>query len=136
MEYITADQIDNAVFMAIDDNKYLPVDEPISLEYLDQGDDGIFPNRASWIAFLNGNFREYGELYLGGTVKPGTLKRWCYPLEQYRDRFVVKVGPDRFVRVNADDLEFAFTYDINLYSRTERSDYPSAAELFVTATIK
>lgn len=139
MEIITQDQVCYQAFIAIEDDKYLEIDTPISLEYLSVEDDGIFETEAKWIKFLNGTFGTgAGSIYLSGELKPATVKKWCYPLEKYKDRFVVKIGTNKFVRVNPDDLQFSFTYDCNLYSRKIKlpNNMPTACEFFVTATIK
>lgn len=131
------ENITNQVFSAIyEENTFLLVGESNLLEVLSQDDDGIFPSKRSWISFLNGNFRQYGELYLDGEPKESTIKSWCYDLYEYKDLFVVKVGTDEYVRVSADDLEFTYEYDCNFFNRNENSSYPCMVELTVTAQIK
>lgn len=134
IEILSAGSVAYSVFMAVDGDAFLPVGVPVTLEYLSDDHDGIFPTAASWRGFVNGNFRQDGDLYLEGDVKESTLKKYCFPLDQYRDKFAAQVGSDKWVRVNADDLEFKFTYDLNKYRR--RDNFPCAVEIFVTATIK
>lgn len=133
-------QIEHQVFLAVDcEDTYLPVDTKVVLEVLSQDCDGIFPSVRSWISFLNGNFRQHGELWLGGEPKESTLKKWCYDLDSYKDKFVVKVGVDKYVSVPAEDLEFEFEYDINAFPAEDvegLGDYPSQCEIYVTARIK
>lgn len=133
---ITDQDVVDQVFVAIEDLKYLEVGKAVELEHLSEQDNGIFPSRKSWIAFLNGNFRRFGDLELGGECKPSTIKNHCYDLSKYRDLFVARVGSNKFVKVDADDLEFSFTYDCNLYDRGGDMSYPSAVEIYVTANFK
>lgn len=125
---INSDKIALQVFEAIEDNKFLPINKKISLEYLDSDMDGIFENERSWRSFINGNF--LGE---SGICKPSTIKKWAHPEEEYNDLFVVKVGQDKYINVSPDDINLDFDYSL-YYSRN--SSFPSAVEIFVTATIK
>lgn len=134
-------QVEHQVFLAVDcKDTYLPVDSKVVLEFLSYAYDGIFPSIRSWISFLNGNFRNAGELWLRGSLlKESTLKKWCYDLSEYRDKFVVKIGVDKYVSVSAEDLEFEFEYDINAFPTKEvegLGDYPSQCVIYVTARIK
>ena len=128
-------QIDRVVFEAVDKGSYLPVGVPVLLEGLSRDHDGIFPNEKSWRAFCRGNFASDGELWLEGECKASTIKRWCPPLADYRGRFVIKIGADKWVQVDPADLEFSFTYDLNWYNR-ETPDFPCRVDIYVTATIK
>ena len=125
---INSDKIAFQVFEAIEDNKFLPINKKISLEYLNFDMDGIFENEKSWRSFINGNF--LGE---SGNCKPSTIKKWAHPEEEYNDLFVVKVGQDKYINVSPDDINLDFDYSL-YYSRN--SSFPSAVEIFVTATIK
>ena len=128
-------RIDHQVFEAVDGGSYLPVGEPVLLESLERWDNGIFPSERSWRAFCRGNFASGGELWLEGECKASTIKRWCYPLADYRGRFVAKIGADKWVQVDPADLEFSFTYDLNWYDR-KTPDFPGRVEIYVTATIR
>ena len=125
---INSDKIAYQVFDAIDNDLFLPINNKISLEYLDSNMDGIFENERSWRSFINGNF--LGE---SGNCKPSTIKKWTYPEEEYMDLFVVKVGKDSYTKVSPEDINLKFDYQL-LYGR--ESDFPTAVELLVTATIK
>ena len=128
-------RIDHQVFEAVDGGSYLPVGEPVILESLDRGDNGIFPSERSWRAFCRGNFASGGELWLEGECKASTIRRWCYPLADYRGRFATKIGADKWVQVDPADLDFSFTYDLNWYNR-KTPDFPCRVEIYVTATIR
>lgn len=128
-------RINHQVFEAVEDGGYLPVGEPVLLESLDRGDDGIFPTERSWRAFCRGNFASDGELWLGGDCKASTIRRWCYPLADYAGRFVARVGSDKWAPVDPADLEFSFTYDLNCYNRNA-PDFPCRVYIYVTATIR
>lgn len=125
---INSDKIAFQVFEAIEDNKFLPINKKISLEYLNFDMDGIFENEKSWRSFINGNF--LGE---SGNCKPSTIKKWAHPEEEYNDLFVVKVGQDKYINVLPDDVNLDFSYEL-YYNRN--SDFPSSVEFFVTATIQ
>lgn len=125
---INSNQIALQVFEAIEDNKFLPINKKISLEYLNFDMDGIFENEKSWRSFINGNFAS-----AQGICKPSTIKKWAHPEEEYNDLFVVKVGQDKYINVLPDDVNLEFDYSL-YYSRN--SSFPSAVEIFVTATIK
>ena len=125
---INSNQITFQTFEAIEDNKFLPINKKISLEYLDSNMDGIFENERSWRSFINGNF-----VSGYGSCKPSTIKKWTYPEEEYIDLFVVKVGQDKYINVLPDDINLEFDYSL-YYDNI--SNFPSAVELFVTATIK
>jgi len=129
--------IAHRVWESIDDDKLLPLDTPVLIEHLSHGDDGIFPTEKSWRSFIFGNFAEYAEKghhWLEGECKPGTVKKWCYPVKDYKDNFSVQVGPDEWQPVNGDDLKFEFTFNCNNYTRDR--DFCAAVEMFVTASFK
>ena len=131
---INSDQITNQVFLAMEDRRYLPINNKISLEYLSLDMDGIFENERSWRSFINGNFvSEYDKTCWRDSVKDSTIKKWAHPEEEYNDLFVVKVGQDKYINVSPDDINLDFDYSL-YYSRN--SSFPSAVEIFVTATIK
>lgn len=130
---ITNDNIVHQVFLAVEDEGYLPVGEKLSLEYLESVMDGIFPSKKSWQAFVRGNFF-YDKEYFRDTLKDSTVKRWCRPANEYKDKFVVQVGSDKWVKVDASDIELTFDYD-PLYSRNANSSFPTAIEIYVTANI-
>lgn len=131
---INSDKIALQVFEAIKDGKFLPINKKISLEYLNFDMDGIFENERSWRSFINGNFLcEYDKNCWRDGVKESTIKKWTYTEEEYKELFVVKVGQDKYINVSPDDINLDFSYEL-LYSRN--SSFPSAVELFVTATIK
>jgi hypothetical protein len=125
---INSNQITFQTFEAIEDNKFLPINKKISLEYLNFDMDGIFENERSWRSFVSGNF-----LCESGSCKPSTIKNWTYSEEEYRNLFVVKVGQDKFINVSPDDISLEFQFEL-YYNRS--SSFPSAVEIFVTATIK
>ena len=125
---INSDKIAFQVFEAVEDGKFLPINKKISLEYLDSNMDGIFDNEKSWRSFINGNF-----LCESGSCKLSTIKKWTYSEEEYINLFVVKVGQDKYINVSPDDVNLEFDYSL-YYSSS--SSFPSAVELFVTATIK
>ena len=125
---INSNQIALQVFEAVEGDKFLPINKRISLEYLNFDMDGIFENEKYWRSFINGNF--LGE---SGNCKPSTIKNWTYSEEEYKDLFVVKVGQDKYINVLPDDINLEFDYSL-YYSRN--SSFPSAVEIFVTATIK
>lgn len=125
---INSNQIAFQVFEAIEDNKFLPINKKISLEYLNFDMDGIFENEKSWRSFINGNFAS-----AQGICKPSTIKKWTYSEEEYKDLFVVKVGQDKYINVLPDDINLDFSYELYYDGRYS---FPSAVELFVTATIK
>lgn len=129
-------EIVHQVFLAIEGEGKLPVGEDISLETLSK-DDGIFKNATSWRGFLYGNFGTGdGSYYLNGEPSKNLLKKYCYPLKDYQHLFVQKVGKDKYIEVDAKDLEFSFYYDANNFSRRENSHLSSMVEIFVRATIK
>jgi hypothetical protein len=119
---------------AIDGENYLLIGEKSALEYLSIDDDGIFLNEKSWRSFINGNFTcDYDKNCWRNDVKESTIKKWCYPKEKYLDRFVQKVGKDKFVNVAAEDIELFFDYEL-YYSRG--SDFPTTVEIFVIGEIR
>ena len=131
---INSNQITFQTFEAIEDNKFLPINKKISLEYLNFDMNGIFENERSWRSFINGNFLcEYDKNYWRDGVKESTIKKWTFPEEEYKDLFVVKVGQDKFINVSPDDISLEFSY--SLYYNNS-SSFPAAVEIFVTATIK
>lgn len=125
---INSNQITFQTFEAIEDNKFLPINTKISLEYLKFDMDGIFENERSWRSFINGNF-----VSGYGSCKPSTIKKCTYSEEEYKDRFAVQIGKNKYINVSPDDINLDFSYEL-FYSRS--SSFPSAVELFVTATIK
>lgn len=125
------------VFLAIEGEGKLPVGEDISLQTLSKDDDGIFPNIKSWRGFLYGNFGTGdGSYYLNGEPSKNLLKKYCYPLDDYKHLFVQKVGGGKYIEVDAENLEFSFYYDANNFSRKDKSNLSSMVEIFVRATIK
>ena len=130
-------EIVHQVFLAIEGEGRLPVGRKVSLEMLSKDDDGIFPNIKSWRGFLYGNFGTGdGSYYLNGEPSKNLLKKYCYPLDDYKHLFVQKVGGEKYVEVDAKDLEFAFEYDTNHFSRKDKSNLSTMVEIFVRATIK
>lgn len=125
---INPDKIAFQTFEAVEDGKFLPINKKVSLEYLDSNMDGIFDNERSWRSFINGNFAS-----AQGICKPSTIKKWTYPEEEYKDRFVVQIGKDKYINASSDDINLEFQFEL-YYSRN--SSFPSAVELFVIATIK
>lgn len=142
MVVLTDIEIAHQVHLAVDDNQYLLLDTPISLEYLTDECDGIFPNAKSWCAFLRGNFGVSGEqgIYLEGDCKESTLKKWCRPTKEYSNRFVQHLGHEQYVPVDPNDLEFTFTWDANNYwsdrSKHHANGYPNVVEIYVVASLK
>ena len=125
------------VFLAIEGEGRLPIDKKVSLQMLSRDDDGIFKNERSWRGFLYKNFGTGdGSYYLNGEPSKNLLKKYCYPLADYKHLFVQKVGGGKYVEVNAEDLEFSFEYDANYFSRKDKSNLSSMVEIFVSATIK
>ena len=131
---INSNQITFQTFEAIEDNKFLPINTKISLEYLNFDMDGIFENERAWCSFINGNFLcEYDKNSWRDEVKESTIKKWTFPEEEYKDLFVVKVGQDKFINVSPEDVSLEFSY--SLYYNNS-SSFPAAVEIFVIATIK
>lgn len=125
------------VFLAIDGEGRLPVSENVSLETLSKEDDGIFPNIKSWRGFLYGNFGTGdGSYYLGGEPSKNLLKKYCYPLDDYKHLFVQHIGGGKYVEVDAENLEFEFEYDANNFNRKNDSNLSSTVEIYVRATLK
>lgn len=123
------------VWEAMEGDGFLQVGKKVSLQMLSQSDDGIFPNETSWRGFLYGNFGTGdGSYYLNGEPSKNLLKKYCYPLEDYKHLFVQKVGKNKYVPVEADDLEFRFEYDANYFNH--KKDLSSMVEIFVRASIK
>lgn len=130
-------EIVHQVFLAIEGEGRLPVGKNVSLEMLSREDDGIFKNERSWRGFLYKNFGTGdGSYYLNGEPSKNLLKKYCYPLDDYKHLFVQKVGGGKYVEVNAEDLEFSFEYDANYFSRKDKSNLSSMVEIFVRASIK
>lgn len=130
-------EIVHQVWEAIEGDGRLLVGNKVSLEMLCRSDDGTFPNMKSWRGFLYGNFGTGdGSYYLNGEPSQNLLKKYCYPLADYKHLFVQKVGGGKYVEVNAEDLEFSFEYDANYFSRKDKSNLSSMVEIFVRATIK
>jgi hypothetical protein len=131
MQVITKEDTTEQVFEAVDCDLFLVVGNKNSLEYLSKDDDGIFKTERAWVSFINGNFVEYGDFI--SEPKESTLKKWAYALDKYKNKFCVQIGKDKFVQIDASELEFKFDYEV-FYSRT--SNFPSSIELYVTAKIK
>ena len=130
-------EIVHQVFLAIEGEGKMVVGQKVSLEMLSRDDDGIFPNIKSWRGFLYGNFGTGdGSYYLNGEPSKNLLKKYCYPLDDYKHLFVQNVGGGKYVEVDANDLEFSFYYDTNYFSRRDNSNLSSMVEIFVRATIK
>lgn len=139
--FINSDLIAHAVFEAVDSDQYLELNTPVSLEYLSHDQDGIFPSLRSWKSFCAANFGERGRdgvtFYYDGEPHAATIKKYCRPLAEYQNRFVVRTGSDKYMSVDPADLEFKFSY--TLYFKGGDPDlfrYPAAIEIFVTASFK
>lgn len=125
------------VFLAIEGEGKMVVGQKVSLQMLSRDDDGIFPNIKSWRGFLYGNFGTGdGAYYLNGEPSKNLLKKYCYPLDDYKHLFVQHVGGKKYVEVDAENLEFSFYYDANYFSRRDNSNLSSMVEIFVRADIK
>lgn len=125
------------VFLAIEGEGRLPVGKNISLEILSREDDGIFPSIKSWRGFLYKNFGTgNGSYYLNGEPSKNLLKKYCYPLDDYKHLFVQKVGSKKYVEINADELEFSFEFDANYFNHKDKSNLSSMVEISVKATLK
>lgn len=125
------------VFEAVDGYGVLPVGQAVTLERLDSGDDGIFATQAAWRRFIFANFADgcdKGVYNIEGEPRPGTLKKYCYDLKQYKDLFVVPIGGGRYVKADPDNLEFIFKFDTGFYY--QGGDFSGAVEIMVTATLK
>lgn len=131
---ISSEQISFQVFEAIEDEKYLPINTRLGLEYLSIDDDGIFKTQKAWKAFVNGNFlSDCSKGHWRDNVKESTIKKYCYPVDEYKHLFVAKIGQDKYIQVSADEIELEYTY-ILFYSKN--SDFPSGVEIYVEAKIK
>lgn len=125
----------NQVWQAIDGEGRLPVGGNISLQYLADTDDGIFPDVKSWRGFLFGNFGDgNGSYYTEGEPSKKLLKKYCHKLEEYNTLFVQHVGAGRYVVVEPEMLNFTFSYDANNFRKGHGHSY--AVEIFVKATLK
>lgn len=130
-------EIVHQVFLAIEGEGKMVVGQKVSLEMLSKDDDGVFPNIKSWRGFLYGNFGTGdGSYYLNGEPSKNLIKKYCYPLDDYKHLFVQKVGGKKYVEVDAKNLEFSFYYDANYFSRRDNSNLSSMVEIFVKASIK
>lgn len=130
-------EIVHQVFLAIEGEGKMVVGQKVSLEMLSKDDDGIFPNIKSWRGFLYGNFGTGdGSYYLNGEPSKNLIKKYCYPLDDYKHLFVQKVGGGKYIEVDAENLEFSFEYDANYFSRRDNSNLSSMVEIFVRASIK
>ena len=130
-------EIVHQVFLAIEGEGKLPIGKKVSLQMLSRDDDCIFPNIKSWRGFLYGNFGTGdGSYYLDGEPSKNLLKKYCYPLDDYKHLFVQKIGGKKYVEVDAKNLEFSFYYDANYFNRRDNSNLSSMVEIFVRATIK
>lgn len=134
MEYLTDADIVFTVFEATEDNKYLPVGEEILLETYDRD---CYTDH-QWRAILAKNFGtgEPGVIYLAGPCDETMVERYCYPQREYIHRFAQQIGPDKYVPVDANDIELEFTYDANWFSRKEQSRWPTRLEFWVVAEFK
>ena len=135
---INSNKITFQTFEAVEEGKFLPLNTKISLEYLDSNMDGIFENERSWRSFINGNFIcEYDKSSWRDSCKPSTIKKWTYAEEEYKDRFVVQIGKDKYISVSPDDISLGYQFEL-YYNRSSGCSpfFPSAVELFVIATIK
>lgn len=139
IETVDSTQVESQVFLAIEDDMYLPLGEKVLLEMLARDDDGIFPNEKSWRAFIMGNFADGagggGAFWLDGDCKKSTIKKWCYDEKEYKHRFVQRIARDTYARVPAEDIELEFTFSTNFYSENDRA-LPSRVEIYVEATFK
>ena len=123
------------VFLAVDGEGFLPMNEKISLEYLSSDMNGIFESEQSWKSFVNGNFlSDYSKEYWRDEMKESTIKKWCIAEKEYKNLFVVKVGADKYQTVNHDDIVLSFDYELG-YSKNH-NNFPTSAEIFVTAKFK
>lgn len=139
MEFVPAENVAHQVFLAVDcEQTFLPVGERLLLESLSVDDDGIFGSIKSWKSFINGNFREFGELHLTGTPSnSNVIDRWCCKLNEYKNLFAAQIGHKLYQKVKADDLDFTFEYDCNFYNANEDlGSFPCRVEIYVTATFK
>lgn len=125
----------HSVFLTADDDKYLPMEERLLLERLSVEYDGVFPSKRSWEAFVRGNFLGTGAYkdYFVDEIKPSTIKRWCYPEEDYIHRFVARTGGDGWKLVDAADIYLEFDYEV-FYQREYA--FPASVEIYVTARFK
>jgi len=134
---IAFNNVVHSVFEAVEDEKYLPIGENVSLEFLDSQMDGCFKNAKAWRSFIYGNFSEHcqpGQYWLNGTCKKSTVKKWCRPLKEYKHLFVAQVGQDKYLPINSDELDFTFTFDCNRFN--SRENFTNQVEIYVTASIK
>lgn len=58
VETVDSTRVESQVFLAIEDDMYMPIGEKVELESLARCDDGVFPNEKSWRAFILGNFAD------------------------------------------------------------------------------
>ncbi|MCF1457813.1 MAG: hypothetical protein LPH21_09695 [Shewanella sp.] len=119
------------VFLAVDGEGMLPINESILLESLCDEDDGIFPTERSWKAFCNGNFGDRGSLYLEGVPSSNFVKKYCYPAKDFLDKFVQRVN-GKWVKVDPKLIKLTYTYDLNIYRRD--GNFPCQLEVYVTAS--
>lgn len=133
MEFITKEQTTKNVFEAAEDGLYLVIGKQNYLERLDSDMDGIFESERSWRQFIRGNFiwSEYGDLI--DKPKETTLKKWCYDSKLYINKFCVKIGKDKYVVINSDDVVLEFDYEL-FYNNT--NNFPSSVEFYVTGALK
>lgn len=133
---LSEDQLAHSVFQVMNGEcDYLPVNKKLSLEYLSLDQDGIFPSRKSWESFVRGNFL-YNSTDFRGGVKESTIKKWCHPVIDYSDSFVVKIGNDKYHKISADDI--VLEYDYEWYSSKDAREgfNCTAVQIFITAKIK
>ncbi len=134
MKIYKESDITNQVFISINENKKLSINKCISLQYLDIGDDGIFKNSKSWNQFIRSNFMEHG--YYRENCKNSTIQKWCEKIENYKNNFVVKVGENKYIAVDPNDLEFYYNYELYYNSNIDNKNLPTTLEIYVTAKIK
>lgn len=132
---VNSEKITHQVFIAIDDELFLPIGERVSLEYLSIKDDGVFKNRRSWEAFVRGNFLYDGDYFID-TLKETTIKKWCRDKSEYISKFATPIGKDKYLLINPDDIELSFSFEWYTSKNARDGFACTAVELFVTAEIK
>lgn len=133
MEFITKEQTTPAVFEAVEENKYLVIGEKCYLETLDKEIDGIFETPKAWRSFLTSNLLYSASGYALEKPKETTIKKWCYDSKQYINKFCVKIGNDKYMVVNSDDVVLDFDYEL-FYNRQD--NFPASVEFYVTGVLK
>lgn len=137
VETVTKEDVEHQVFLAVEEDKYLPVGELVLLEVLGREDDGVFETKDEWKAFILDNFGtgEKNEFWHEGTCEPATIAKWCYDEKEYKHRFVQQIASDTYAKVPAKDVVLTFTYDTNFYNLAE-PDMPCQVEIYVKASLK